>query len=464
MNMLKFILINTRLGESRGVSRIWLEGRKLSSAFEPGQRLKLCVDPFTQTARLTVSEDGVFVVSKRTKKNGAVLPLIEVRDQSLLEVFGQLGALLRVVIKSCGEALIETHKINQNIKERIMRLKTKARSGEPLSKGSLCSGGGILDAAISEGLKDAGFDSYVKFAVEQERKYLDTMLENQPNQFREDSILIESPIEYVELRNPPTVDCLIMGLPCTGASRAGATRNKISMPELHKKAGAIFHYALQFVKLCQPIYVVFENVLEYAKSASMAVIASVLDNLGYDLRYMTLNGNEFGSLENRDRLCVVATTRGLKHFDTSTVKPLADKPDCIADVLDDVPLDDERWRTYDYLVLKEERDRKAGKGFKRALLTSSDTSVPTIRRLYHKAGSTDPFLVHPVKPELSRLFTGKEVAKLMGIPLQLVRGVSNTVMVEICGQSVSYLAFKSVGLAIGQWIENVTKTDLCTGI
>ena len=70
-------------------------------------------------------------------------------------------------------------------------------------------------------MKSAGLDCYTKFVVEQERKYLDAMVSNQPELFRDDSILIESGIEFVELRNPPKVDCLVASLPCTGASKAG---------------------------------------------------------------------------------------------------------------------------------------------------------------------------------------------------------------------------------------------------
>ena len=35
------------------------------------------------------------------------------------------------------------------------------------------------------------------------------------------------------------------------------------------------------------------------------------------------------------------------------------------DILDAVPLDSERWKTYDYLATKAVKDKAAGKGFAR---------------------------------------------------------------------------------------------------
>ena len=103
------------------------------------------------------------------------------------------------------------------------------------------------------------------------------MVANQPELFRDDSILIESGIEFVELKNPPKVDVLVAGVPCVGASKAGVSKNKISAAEFHESAGACFFHALQFIGQCQPGLIILENVPEYLSSTSMAVIKSVLE-------------------------------------------------------------------------------------------------------------------------------------------------------------------------------------------
>jgi len=122
----------------------------------------------------------------------------------------------------------------------------------------------------------------------------------------------------------------------------------------------------------------------------------------------------------------------------------------VADVLEDVPLDSDTWRSYSYLADKEIRDKEAGKGFKRCLVDGSESKVPTIRRLYHKAGSTDTYVKHPDGLR-SRLFTPIEHARLKGIPERLIAGLSNTVAHEVLGQSVCYPVFVALGTALGQW-------------
>jgi len=284
------------------------------------------------------------------------------------------------------------------------------------------------------------------------------MVANQPELFRDDSILIESGIEFVELKNPPKVDVLVAGVPCVGASKAGVSKNKISAAEFHESAGACFFHALQFIGQCQPGLIILENVPEYLSSTSMAVIKSVLETWGYELEVDVLNGNEFGCLENRDRMCVVATTKGMAKFNMELVKPLLEKPNSVSEILEDVPLDDSRWKTYQYLVDKEVRDKKAGKGFKRALLDGTESSVPTIRRLYHKAGSTDTFVKHP-DGVLTRLFTPSEHAALKGVPVKLIHGVSATVSHEILGQGVCYPVFTAVGFALGKWASKASNDN-----
>ena len=77
-------VINTRLGENRGVPRVWLEGSKLSSSFQIGQKLDIQLDHEKKVAVLKVVPEGRFSVSKRDR-NGRIYPLIEIKDDELSE-------------------------------------------------------------------------------------------------------------------------------------------------------------------------------------------------------------------------------------------------------------------------------------------------------------------------------------------------------------------------------------------
>lgn len=188
----------------------------------------------------------------------------------------------------------------------------------------------------------------------------------------------------------------------------------------------------------------------------MTVIRSVLSHLGYELSETVLDGPSLGSLEKRKRLCLVATTPGVcGPVDFGQLIPVRKKEEKLADILEVIPADSDSWKTFDYLADKEERDKASGKGFKRQLLTGEEDGCGTIGRGYAKARSTEPFIVAPHDPLLSRLLTVLEHARVKTIPRRLIEGLSATIAHEILGQSVIYSAFVAVGELIGKTVKGL---------
>lgn len=62
-------------------------------------------------------------------------------------------------------------------------------------------------------------------------------------------------------------------------------------------------------------------------------------------------------------------------------------------------------------------------------------------------------MVHQTNPLLSRLLTPAEHARVKGIPLEVIEGVSETVAHEGLGQSVIFPKFEAVGFEIGRSIQ-----------
>jgi DNA (cytosine-5)-methyltransferase 1 len=120
-----------------------------------------------------------------------------------------------------------------------------------------------------------------------------------------------------------------------------------------------------------------------------------------------------------------------------------------------VSADADTWKSYEYLAEKESKDRNAGKGFRRQLLSPEDDRCGTIGRSYNKARSTEPFLKHPTDGSLSRLFTPGEHARLKGIPESVIHGLSATTAHEVLGQSVIYPAFVAIAQAIARHLLTV---------
>lgn len=445
------VIINSKLGESRGNKRIWIEGNRLArGGFEAGTRYALKLDK--GRASLQVCEQGTYTVSKR-QRNGKITPIVDLNNEQITKLFDGIE-MLRILIRD-GKIIITGHHQQQRVTERETRLLTKIANKTKLAVASLFHGGGVLDKAFHHGLAMSGVGSAVRLAVELEGDYVDSSLQNNPELWDNDSLVINGGIETIDMMktNDIQVDILLAGIPCTGASRAGRSKNGLGAAEEHDAAGAMFFHFLQFVQRLNPAVVLIENVPDYSNTTSMTVIRSVLASLGYRMTERTLNGNEFGALENRNRLCAVAVSEGIEGFDMEQVEAVTSKPDNLAEILEDVALDSKSWRTFDYLATKEEKDLAAGKGFKRQLLTPDADQCGTIGRGYAKCRSTEPFLKHPTDPKLSRIFTPLEHARVKGIPAEVVSGMSATKAHEILGQSVIYPAFVAVGRALASFLQ-----------
>ncbi|MCQ9422307.1 DNA cytosine methyltransferase [Pseudomonas sp. LJDD11] len=454
-------LITSKIGESRGVARIWLEGHKLLKAgIKIGARYSLQVAE--KRARLELvpldsSADSarMVTVSKR-ERHGIITPLLEIRSELLRQLF-TTAEKVRIVIR-LGRIAVTAIDRDERVTERLSRLRHKLQTGEPLAVCSLFHGGGVLDRAIHSGLARQGIDCYTRIGIELEEPYLDASLRNNPMLWREDSFAICSDIRDIRRGDDiPLCDLVIAGIPCTGASRSGKAKNKLLATEDHPTAGALFVDFLDFVRYCNPAMAILENVPDYLTSTSMMVIRSVLGALGYRLFECILDGNTFGALENRSRMAVVAYTEGVfDSLEQQDLLPLRTKEATLAEVLDNVAPDHESWKPYDYLQLKEQRDMASGKGFRRQLLTAQALGCGCIGRGYAKARSTEPFIQHPTDPGLSRLLTVAEHARVKTIPVELVQGVSDTTAHEILGQSVIFAAFEALAVMVGsklKWLE-----------
>ncbi|WP_305845390.1 DNA cytosine methyltransferase [Photobacterium leiognathi] len=428
-------LINSKIGMNKGVKRVWLEGVRLAKAgFKVGDSISVK----SESDKVVVKRDDAAnkIVSKR-KKGDSYLPIIEITG-SKLDGFNE-GESIRVMISPKG-IIITKGKLETTHNKMLDRLFDKIKHNKPLKTLSVFHGGGVLDRAIHTGLDSVGVKSKVAVAVELEAKYIESSISNNSMLFDDDSVIIESPVELLNLGCDDQFDVTIMGIPCTGASIAGRTKNKLANAESHDTAGSLFHYALM-AAVKSPI-VIIENVVPYMNTVSYSVIESVLKAQGYSIQTTVLNGNDFGAIENRDRMCAIAVLNEIADkFDVSKIISNQEPP-MIAEILEDVPDDSKRWKTFQYLIDKEIRDKEAGKGFARNLVDGTERKCGTIGRLYHKCRSTETYVKATFDDVKTRLFTPIEHARVKTIPEDLVAGQCDTTAHEILGQSVIFNCFK----------------------
>lgn len=445
---------NLKIGESRAVPRLWLEGVALARAgLEVGSTYALddtcTVSNRLELRRVDESYEGqTFLVSHRKRGDH---PLMEIRSVRLREAFEGIEKV-RVALLD-GVIIITANYVDENVVKRTKRMLAKVRDGLALSVCSLFHGGGVLDKALHHGMKRAGVKSFVQIGAEMSERYLDSSRRNNPEIWGPQSVALLGDVRDVDWRLLPECDILAGGVPCTGASLAGRAKNKLSAAEEHSTAGALFFDYLEAVKTLNPAVVILENVPQYQNTASMMVIRSVLTSLGYILTEAVLDGNEFGVLERRRRLILVAVCRGLKvQFDFEQAPPVRVKELTLRSIMEPVALDSKRWRNLEGLNAKAVRDKESGKGFAPQRLTGDEGHCGTIGKGYAKYRSTEPFLIHPEDADLARLFTSIEHARLKGIPETVAKGECETTAHEIYGQSVCYPKIEAVGAGLGQLI------------
>lgn len=445
-----------RLGLHRGAPRLWLQGREPSKGgFIPGTRFNVQIDREKSLVLLEAAADGLRLVSSKTK-GGRSIPVIDLNSREMLKLFEGMAAV-RVVVEP-GRISILPLATEVRARRRCERLRGKLLVGEPISVGTVASGIGILDGAAHSGLAAAGLVSHLAFFNEIREDCVDHMAERNPV-VDADTIHVQAPMQELAfdaaaMSRLPEVDLVIGGIPCSGASRAGKAQRGSSHAEAHPEVGHLVVAFLSIIAKVNPAAIVLENVVPWAHTASMCILRSQLRELGYDVHDATLKSADWNMLEQRDRLCVVAVTRGLQFGFDGLVRPIP-APGRFGDIMDDVALDDACWSPMTYLKAKRRRDAAVGSNFKMTVVGAESVKLATMTKTLWKRQSTGNFVQHPLDPELLRLPTVAEHARAKGVDLDLVRGVGMTFGHEVLGQSISVppfvAVFKHIGQALRAW-------------
>lgn len=435
-----------KLAEHKNARRLWIQGLRLDEAgYGIGAQYSLNYDKAQNKVLLSLSDTGPHRVCRK-KVGDHYFPLIDIVNQKLAELFSDVDRVQ--VLISAGQITIEHHQLDQKRIDREKRLENTLRNGKPLAIASMAHGAGILDYYVHMGLDDVNIRSGLIWAVEPENTYLQASCLNNPI-WAYDSEVIEGRIEDIDSSQLKSPHVLCAGLPCTGSSLSGRTKNKLDFAEQHETAGTAFIGWLMAIRDLSPAICILENVPQYSSTVSMHMIRETLRNWRYQVHEVILD-RELGAFESRKRFCMVAVSAGINfEFD---LKPIRQHEQALGEILDDVPLDDKCWNACDYLHRKEARDQAAGKGFTMQLVDKDSTKVGTIGRSYHKWRSTEPLVQHPTQ-NLKRLLTVNELSKIKTIDKKLVAGMSRSRQIEMMGQSVLGVAFQAVGRNLGQCLK-----------
>jgi DNA (cytosine-5)-methyltransferase 1 len=456
------VVKHRKVGENRQTKRLYLDFAELCDfGFTPKSGYSRSVKG--SSLILKIETNGRYTVSSK-KSRGQLVSVIDIANKSIDDLFSSYESV--EIIFQENKLIIQPSLLEKRINERENRLRKKLRCGDPLSIASVYTGAGIFDAGLHEGLSLAGQRAESVLAIEREERYLSIARRSQKH-WAENARFIEASTESVFTPHlgEEKVDIGILSIPCTGASKAGMAKNGLQKAEDHDQAGAQVFYALQNIDRFNASIYIIENVPEYTNTASYTILKSVLISLGYQLQLRYLSGADFGALEDRKRMILIATTRGLAKaglVNLNNIVPRRTKPTTVSAILDtSITHKDDAYSTRPHLVDKQDRDIKAGKGFRlQWIIPEEATTLGTMGAGYGKARGTEPFIIHPndydkyrsgdLANTRVRLLSDREHAAAKTIPVELIdRETSQTVKHEMLGQSGIYEWFVSIGMHLG---------------
>lgn len=467
----------TSIRQNKGTARVWLQGNTLArNGFEPGTKYKrvakdgaIILTRTDDSIVLTQMEDGAKIreVSSRTR-NGKQTPIIDINNDEIARMFEGLTRL-RVIFQKDGQLLILPLASEIRAKARLDRAHARVAAGFPLKIGSFAHGGGILSHALEGGLAEAGIPSKLMVANEYREDLIDHVIEHN-SAWSPETIALCGPMQ--EFAYDPNVmqmvakhigddgelDIIEAGIPCSGASVAGRAKRGLVHPEAHPEVGHLIAPFISLIARFNPSVILLENVPQYQNTASMDILRTMLRDLCYDVHETIVDGADWNAMEHRQRMVMVAVTKGMQFSFDDLKRPVRVERQ-LAEILEDIPLDDPSWSEMKGLKAKEIRDKEAGKSFAMQIFNGSSTKINTLTKGIGKNRSTDPKIAHPTNPDLLRIPTPVEHARAKDIPVELIEGLCATTAHELLGQSINYEPFVSVGYAVGTAFKKSKDTE-----
>ena len=251
----------------------------------------------------------------------------------------------------------------------------------------------------------------------------------------------EGDITKVDAKDIPDHDILVAGFPCQPFSIAGVSK-KNSMGRAtgfeDKTQGTLFFDVCRILKEKRPKAFMLENVknlCSHDKGRTFKVIQESLDELGYEVFFDILDGQNYVP-QHRERILIVGFDRERYGKDIGfdfALTPKEPKP-VMRDILDrDVDakytLSDKLWI---YLQNYAAKHKAAGNGFGYGIAPLDGVSR-TISARYYKDGSEILIAQEGKNP---RRLTPRECARLQGFPDTFKIPVSDTQAYRQFGNSV----------------------------
>ena len=252
-------------------------------------------------------------------------------------------------------------------------------------------------------------------------------------------------ITKIEAKEIPSHNILCAGFPCQPFSHIGKREGF-----RHPTQGTMFYEIVRVLKEKKPLCVFLENVpglLNHDNGRTLQTILDSLKELGYFVKYTTLNAKDFGVPQNRERFYLVGFTKEKIcekfHFPRPPMIN-ADIGNYVETNIDGYEISEHLQKVY---LFKKDDGRPM------LIDKNSKGPIKTLVCSYHKIQRLTGTFVRDGKTGI-RLLTCNECKAIMGFPQSFIFPVSRTQMYRQLGNSVVV----SVITSIAKEIVRVLKT------
>jgi DNA (cytosine-5)-methyltransferase 1 len=403
-----------------------------SSGFVAGVRFN--VKQLDMGVAFEIAPDGDRVVTPRENKrrNGEVVigSRIDVRSEELAEKLPSNESV--VVYYLDGMLVLLPRPSDVNNQKRIDRLKESLELNR-FETAATYSGVGTLDDSLHEGFELNGITTCLVGATDIWDNAINALFESNLAANSKTKTLAIGIEQLCAMGSRPfgKIDLLTAGIPCKAASKLNVkTRD---LPEMHSIAG---HQVLNLVMLLQSMswdvpLILIENVTAWVDTMSCSMLTRVFEEQGYNVQfvgdnvdgeYKGINSNDFGTIERRVRMAMLATPKGID-INMAAMEHLRTGPSTLT--VGDIRLDDSQVDPVEYEYGNHlDSDKKKSKGWVNRVVQDSDTKTPLLSADCYKQRVEDPKFMHQTIEGKTRLPMPEESAALKGQPERLINALT----------------------------------------
>jgi DNA (cytosine-5)-methyltransferase 1 len=352
-----------KVGERRGISRVWIEGKKLLMAgFSIGRSYEVDINEKSKIVTLRASHHGIADRERKVSKRKDT-PIIDLCRKVLSSIFSD-----KACVKIFAGVIVITQPYHDIISERA---KLMARE-KPIAF-EYFAGGGTLAKAIV----DAGYE--MALAVELESKFCENLEANLPKTL----VLNESVSEICPMMLPSGADLFVAGVPCETYSMARRKPKGEHVGDYtdHDNMHLVY-YVIEAIRTARPKNVLIEEVVGFKNSVQCVLLKGVLNDLGYHMSETIVA--PINEVTSRKRYALVASLKEGYCFPSFDDQP----PRSLSEILFSSKPERDYWpednatMKREFARLEVHAQRNNGFGFK--AITPETTKLPTITKDYTK--------------------------------------------------------------------------------